>query len=477
MAHPDFSYATISELGHALRSGAVSPVELTTNALERIESLNAKLHAFITLTPERALAEAKAAETAFRSRQILGPLFGIPYAVKDIFDVEGQPTTAGSRLLADNVAVRDCTVVHKLKQCGMIHIGKNHLVQFASDIVGINHDQGTPHNPWAKVPHVPGGSSSGSAVAVAAGLVPFAMGSDTGGSIRTPAALCGVVGLKTTVGRISRAGVYPLSATFDSIGLLARSVKDAAIVCSAIQGEDAYDDATMRVPDQEMLSGLDSGVADLKIAMGESVFFDDVDHAIEEAVRAGGEVLRMLGAHVFSMELPEIEEAEAIPERFLGMAVEAYQSNKVLLEGRAGVIDPIVNWMFRGKTVAAPDYFALLQHRDRLRRGVCERLSDVDAVLVPTVATPAHPTHVVDADEETYSRHQAKYVRNTTLGNFLGLCGVSVPCGFTAEGLPIGMMVYARPFEEAAALRVAHAYEQATDWHRRQPDLRWASRG
>ena len=220
MSDPALAFESITGLAAKIRAGQLSPVALTEALLDRITALDGRLHAFIAITRERALAEARAAELAIRGGQDLGPLHGIPYAAKDLIDVRGVPTTAGTRLLAGNVAKDDAAVVRRLAGAGMVLVGKTYTVQFAFGGVGANHDQGTPHNPWHATHHVPGGSSSGSAVAVAAGLVPMALGSDTGGSVRLPASLCGTVGLKTTVGRVSRAGVYPLSFTFDSIGPL-----------------------------------------------------------------------------------------------------------------------------------------------------------------------------------------------------------------------------------------------------------------
>ncbi len=211
-------FESIASLSARIRAGQLSPVEVAEALLGRIDTFDGRLRSFIRVLRERALAQAHAAEGALKSGADLGPLHGIPYAAKDLFDVKGVPTTAGTRLLANNIAAEDCTVVRKLTAAGMVLLGKTYTVQFAYGAVGINHDQGTPHNPWHPVAHAPGGSSSGSAVAVAAGLAPMALGSDTGGSVRVPAALCGIVGLKTTVGRVSRAGVFPLCWTLDSVG-------------------------------------------------------------------------------------------------------------------------------------------------------------------------------------------------------------------------------------------------------------------
>ena len=472
------AFEGIGSLAGKIRQGGVSPVALTEDLLARIDALDPRLHAFIALTRERALGQARAAESALRSGQDLGPLHGIPYAAKDLYDVAGLPTTAGTRVLKDNVAAADCAAVRRLSAAGMVLVGKTHTVQFAFGGVGINHDHGTPHNPWHQVPHAPGGSSSGSGVAVAAGLVPMALGTDTGGSVRIPAALCGTVGLKTTVGRISRAGVYPLSFTLDSVGPLTRSVEDAALVYQALQGPDFDDETTVGVPHSEVLGDLRRGVRGLRIAFGETVFFDGVDAEVDKAVRQAGQVFRGLGAHVDSMAVPEAAEAMAEQRRALMVAAEALAVNGHLLDKHLDALDPIVtSRMAAGRTFPATDYFAVLRQWAALRRRLVRTLADVDALIVPATMIPARPVSVIDATPESYSEHNSKYLRNTSLGNTLNLCAVNLPCGFSAEGLPIGLMIYAKPFDEATALRVAWAYEQATDWKTRRPDLTWAAGG
>jgi aspartyl-tRNA(Asn)/glutamyl-tRNA(Gln) amidotransferase subunit A len=471
----DLAFDSIATLGARIREGSLGPVALAEALLARIEALNPRLHAFIAVTRERALAEARAAELALRGGQDLGPLHGIPYAAKDLFDVRGVPTTAGTRLLAGNVAAEDAAVVHRLAAAGMVILGKTYTVQFAFGGVGVNHDQGTPHNPWHATPHVPGGSSSGSAVAVAAGLAPMALGSDTGGSVRLPAALCGTVGLKTTVGRVSRAGVYPLSWTLDSVGPLTRTVEDAALAYQAMQGSDLRDETTAGVAPHDAVATLRDGVRGLRLAFPETLFFDDVEPGVERAVREAGAVFRSLGALVQSVKLPEAAEAMAEQRRALAIAAEACAVNGRFLDQHFDALDPVVaHRMIGGRQLTAPDYFALLRQWADLRRRVVARLADVDALLVPTTPLAARPVDEVDRTRESYSQFNARYLRNTAVGNILALCGVSIPCGFTVEGLPIGLLVYAKPFHEDVALRVAYAYEQATEWHRRRPDLTWA---
>jgi aspartyl-tRNA(Asn)/glutamyl-tRNA(Gln) amidotransferase subunit A len=468
-------FMTIAALGAAMRSGAASPVQVAEATLARIAALDKRLHAFIATTGQRALAEARAAEILLRSGCDLGPLHGIPYAAKDLYDVAGQATTAGTRLLGGNTAARDCAAVRRLAAAGMVLVGKTHTVQFAFGGVGINHDQGTPHNPWHAVPHAPGGSSSGSGVAVGAGLVPMALGSDTGGSVRIPAALCGTVGLKTTVGRISRAGVYPLSWTLDSVGPLTRTVEDAALVHHALQGSDSADETTAGVAPGDVLSALKSGVKGLRVAFGETVFFDDVAPEISAAVREAGRVLGGLGAQVGSVVTPEVAEAAGDQRRALMIAAEALAVNGRFVDEQFDALDPIVaHRMKGGRQLSATDYFAVLRQWAALRARIVRTLADVDALLVPATQIPPRPIAAIDASPESYADANLRYLRNTALGNILNLCAVTLPCGFTPDGLPLGLMIYAKPFDEATALRVAWAYEQATEWHRRRPDLAWA---
>lgn len=474
----DAHVRSVAELSAAIRAREVSPVEVTEQVLARIDLLDPELGAFVTVTRERAMAEARAAEAAIAAGSWRGPLHGIPYAVKDLFDVAGFPTMAGCRLLAGNVASRDGAAVRRLAAAGMVLVGKTHTVQFAFGGVGINHDAGTPHNPWRDEAYAPGGSSSGSAVAVASGMVPVALGTDTGGSVRVPASLCGVTGLKTTVGRVSRAGVFPLSSSFDSVGPLARTVEDAALVYEAIVGADPDDTSTLRPGDapgpHDVLTSLRDGVSGLRLAFAETVFFDGADPEVTAAVRAAGEVFAGLGASVSSMAVPEVDlvmgEGESERARSLVIAAEGCAFHRSILRDHADELDPVVSRRFLlGFELSAPDYVATLRRFEEARVRLARRLVDVDALLVPTTMIAARPIAEIDADPDTYARVNGQYLRNTAVGNLLGLCAVSVPCGFTREGLPIGLMVYAKPFAEATALRVAWAFEQATDWHARRP--------
>jgi len=468
-------YQTIGSLARGIREGKLSPVELTEHCLSRIASLDGKLNAFRLVCRERAMSQARAAEIALKGGQDLGPLHGIPYAAKDLFDVMGVPTTAGTSLLESNTAEEDSTAIHRLTRAGMIMLGKTNTVQFAYSGVGINHDHGTPHNPWRQTHHVPGGSSSGSAVAIAAGMVPMALGTDTGGSVRIPAALCATAGLKTTVGRISRAGVYPLSWSLDSVGVLARSVEDTALVYQCLHGPDLKDETTLGQLPHDILKGLKDGVKGLRLVFGESLFGENVHPDVERAVRECGPVFKGLGARVDSIQFPEAEEAGQLNPRGLIIAAEAYTLNKKWLEEHFNELDPVVAFrMIKGKEISATEYLQNSLDWKRLRAKVNHSLRDVDALLVPATIIPAVPVAEADADMDTYSDRNMSYLRNTIVGNILNLCGLTVPCGFTAEGLPVGLMIYGKPFQEDVVLRVGYAFQQATTWHKRTPDLTWA---
>ncbi len=474
MTESPFHYLTLAELAREIRKGRISPVEIVEHHLTRIESLDADLNAYRMVCRERALAAAQAAATALKAGQDLGPLHGIPYAAKDLFDVRALPTTAGSHLLERRVAGEDAFVIQKLTQAGMVFLGKTNTVQFAYGGVGINHDHGTPHNPWQQVPYAPGGSSSGSAVAVASGMAPMALGSDTGGSVRIPASLCGITGLKTTVGRISRSGVFPLSGSLDSVGVFARTVEDTALAYEQIQGFDLQDETTWARRPEDILRGLKGGVRGFRLAFAESFFWEDVDPEIEKSVRETGKVFEDLGARVESIHFPVAEETFRRNANAVVLAAEAYTLNREWVEEHYDQLDPIVaTRLVKGKEISASDYVECRHDLKKLRAKAGEALRDVEALLVPTTIIPARPLAEVDADLETYTHYNLAYLRNTSIGNALNLCGLSVPCGFTRQGLPAGLMIYARPFREDTVVRIGHAFQDATSWHKKHPDLSW----
>jgi aspartyl-tRNA(Asn)/glutamyl-tRNA(Gln) amidotransferase subunit A len=471
-------YQSITDLADSLRRGEITSTQLVTHLLARIESVDGKLNAFRMTCPERTLAEAHSADLSLKDGKGAGILHGIPYAAKDLFDVKGLPTAAGSRLLEKNLAADDAEAIRRLSLAGMVFAGKTNTVQFAFSGVGINHDHGTPHNPWKQTHHIPGGSSSGSAVAVAAGLVPMALGTDTGGSVRVPAALCGTVGLKTTVGRISRAGVYPLSWTLDSVGVFTRAVEDAALVYQNLQGADVNDEITLGHASHDVLNDLKGGVQGLRLAFAESVFWEDLHPEVAKAVRRCGDVFKELGAQVSSIDFNEASEARQLNPGGVTIASEGYTLNQKWLEEHFEELDPVVaHRMIKGRDVTAGQYLLNSYLARQLRAKAGNTLKDVDALLVPTTPVPARPVAEVDTDMDTYLANNIRYLRNTSIGNILNFCGLSVPCGFTESGLPIGLLIYGKPFREDVILRAGYAFQQATDWHRHQPDLSWVQDG
>ncbi|NND74667.1 MAG: amidase [Ilumatobacter sp.] len=452
----------LAALSGRLQRREVSPVELANDVLDRIEAENSRLKAFVGVTRERALAEAAQAERELAAGESRGPLHGIPYAVKDLFDVADEATGAGSHLLADNAATADAEVVRRLSDAGMVLVGKTHTVQFAFGGAGINHDTATPHNPRKTDHYVPGGSSSGSAVAVAAGLVPLALGSDTSGSVRIPASLCGITGLKTTVGQISRNGVYPLSPTLDSVGPLTRTATDSAIAFAAMR------DATAPAAAAQHDRSDPSDLSGMRLAFVETFFFDDADPAVVAAVRAAGDVLAELGAEVTSIGAPELNEVLA-GLRARTVQAEGYAINRTFLEQHFDELDPVVaHRMADGRELAAIDFVEAFEAWKRIGRTFAERTAGIDAWLAPATMIPAKPVAEVDADLDTYLRINGQYLRNTSIGNRLEWCGLSVPCG-DSDGLPIGLMIQAPPNHEQVVLRIGAAYQHATDWHRLSP--------
>ena len=474
MSGTPLHYRTITELAAMLRAGETTPTSLTEYLLARVEKLNGPLTAFNLVTADRAMAEAEAAEALLKSGHDLGPLHGIPYAVKDLYDIVGLPTTAGSRTVDMTPKTEESEVTKRLAAAGMVVLGKTITVEFAKGIVGINNIQGTPHNPWAETHHVPGGSSAGTAVAVASGMAPMGLGSDTGGSVRVPAGLSGTVGLKSTVGRVSRFGIFPLSWTFDSVGPLTRSVEDAALVHQILQGEDPRDDATMGVRPDDVLRNLKAGAKGLRIGIPQHAYFDEVNVEVDKAVRAAAEVFRDLGATVENVAYPEAAEVSAMAIVING--VEAAVIHEDRLENQVAEMDPVVGpRMLSERDFLATDYVKQMNVLKALRGSQMETLRDVDVVLSPATRIPALPVSTIDVSFDTYLAYAGQYMANTNIGNRLGLCGLTLPCGFTSNGLPVGLLLNGKPFQEATVLRAGYAYEQATDWSSARPNLDWAS--
>lgn len=462
----NLTYCPLYRLGELIEEGRLSPVELTQHFLERIERLDDRSNTFKEVTAERALAAAGAAETALAGNHRLGPLHGVPLAVKDLFDVAGLPTTGGSRLLY-RVAVRDATAWARLAAAGAVLLGKTHMVEFAFGGVGINHHYGTPRNPWdAKTARIPGGSSSGSGAAVAAGLAPAALGTDTGGSVRIPASFCGLVGLKPTFGRVSNAGALPLDPTLDSVGPMVRCVRDAALLFGLLVGPDPADSSTWDQP--AWAEDPQTAVGGLRLGLPQQLFWEDTQPQVADAVRRAAARFAELGAQVEEVSLPELDELMRLRQRGSLTAVESYLYYREWLDTRADEFDPIVSVrMLAGKDIAGHEFLALQRDLEDLRQRFHSKMQSYDALLTPTTPFTALP--VEEADTDAYGRINILCLRNTSVANQLGLPALSLPCGFDDDGLPIGLHLIGRPFAEATLLRLGQAYEEATDWNERRP--------
>jgi aspartyl-tRNA(Asn)/glutamyl-tRNA(Gln) amidotransferase subunit A len=452
----------VHALSAAIQTRQLSPVELTDALLARIEKLDGKLHAFIALYGKEARLAAEAADRAIRSGHSVGPLHGIPIAIKDLVDLEGRVTTGGSKVWKDRVSRTTATLARKLVAAGMIVLGKTHTVEFAMGGWGTNQHMGTPWNPWdLEVPRSPGGSSSGSGVAVAARMAPCAIGTDTGGSVRLPAAWCGITGLKTTIGRISVHGVLPLAATLDTPGPMTRSVEDAAILFNLLQGPDPLDPQTLRHAPDDPLPTLKRGVAGLRLAVLAKAERAGIDAEMLAAYDASIETLARLGARIVEVALPRrFNDFAALTGRIIG--AEGYSYVGDIVDNPELPVDAAVRpriWL--GKDLSARDYLHALAQREAMKHEFAGPLAEVDALLTPTTATPAVPVAEIDQ-----ASTPAVFTR---MVNFLDLCALAVPNGVSRRGLPTSLHIICKGYDEATALRIGWAYEQATEWHAKRP--------
>ncbi len=455
-------WATVAELSRAFGARTLSPVDAVEALLGRIRRRNPALHAYIAVYEADARLAAEAADKAIRAGHRVGPFHGVPIALKDLVDLEGRVTTGGSKVWADRVSPVTATLADRLIAAGMIVLGKTHTVEFAMGSWGTNTHMGTPRNPWDLTVHrTPGGSSSGSAVAVAAGLAPAAIGTDTGGSVRVPAAWCGIVGLKVTAGRISTYGVLPLSSTLDTPGPLARSVEDAALIFRALNGPDPRDPQTLAWTPVDPLPALRRGVAGLRLAVLPDSERVGVDKEVLVAYDAAVDALAKLGASIVRVALPHrLSDYAAATGRIIG--AEGYQFVGHIVDDESLPTDPHVRPRIQlGRTISARDYLRTLAQREEHKRAFATALADVDALLTPTAQTVAIPVDKID------QRGTAAHFTRT--GNYLGLCGVAVPSGFTAGGLPTSFQILCHAGDEALALRIGWAYEEATGWMARRP--------
>jgi aspartyl-tRNA(Asn)/glutamyl-tRNA(Gln) amidotransferase subunit A len=453
---------TIIEASGLLRQKKLSPIDLTKACLDRIDRLNPTLNAFITITRESAIADAETAEREINQGKWRGPLHGIPIGLKDLIDTAGVKTTCGSALFAERVPAEDAEIVQRLKRAGAVIVGKQNLQEFAWGGTSASSHYGPVHNPW-NVERIAGGSSGGSAAAVAAGMCFAAIGTDTGGSIREPAAFCGIVGLKPTYGRVSTSGVFPLSWSLDHVGPICRSVADTALMLEAIAGYDRLDFTSIDYPMEKYAESL--GVSRrLRIGVARQLFFHGLDpetgRAIENAIKVIGE----MSSDVVEIELPDVPTTVQAPEvcavhkKYFDSSPELYRKWMRERLKQATAIDTV-------------SYIQGVQQMQRIRRSISDVFEKVDLIVTPT--TPVPPITIAEALEMTLPGPAGElWLRNTRPFNIYGLPTISIPCGFTSAGLPIGLQIAGPHFDEGRVLTLAHAFEQATGWHTRVPTLR-----
>jgi aspartyl-tRNA(Asn)/glutamyl-tRNA(Gln) amidotransferase subunit A len=459
----------ILEAGRALRSKKVSSVELTTEALTSISRLEGKLNSFLTVTGELAQDQARRADAELARGIDRGPLHGIPIAIKDVYETKGVRTTCGSKLFENNIPERDAAVVEKLQAAGAVSVGKTHMHELAYGVTSNNPHFGPVHNPW-DLDRIPGGSSGGSGAAVAAGTVFMATGSDTGGSIRMPAAYCGTVGLKPTFGRVSRYGVLPLDFSLDHMGPLTRTVRDAAIVLNAIAGYDPRDDSSSREPVKDYVPAERAQIDGVRIGVPENFYLERADPDVVAAVRSAAQTAAYLRAQLVPVKVPDIAALNTVGRIIL--LVEAAACMERFLDRRADFGADVLALLDQGGLVAGTDYVNAQRMRRVLRDEFRVLFRSIDCLFTPTVPIGAPKIGQTTIDicgrEEDVRLASTKFLRGI---NVLGWPALSVPCGLTSGGLPIGLQILGRPFEEDLILRVGAALEDATEHHKRRPVL------
>ena len=461
---------SLSEASRLLRQKRISPVELAQACLARIESLNPTLNAFITVTAESALATARSAEAQIARGGWKGPLHGIPIAVKDLLDTAGVRTTAASALFKDRVPAQDAEVVRRLRAAGAVLLGKLNMHELAFGGSSAISYFGAVHNPW-DVAYSPGGSSGGSAAALAGGLCYAALGSDTGGSIREPAAYCGIVGLKPTYGRVSTCGAIPLSWSLDHIGPMTRTVADAALVLQVIAGYDPQDPGSVDLPVPEYLTDIAASTSALRLGILKDYFYDNLHPELEAAMQSALSVLKSLtrSLHEVAPLATDGTYASVMNPYVAILTAEAYEFHKDYIAKSPELYQaPTLKRLRAGADVTLSAYIQSRRQLEQIRHAVARRFDDVDFLITPT--TPVPPFKIAELSDPNAARAmELQMLHNTRPVNMLGLPSISVPCGFTAARLPIGLQITGRPGAEAGVLRLAHAYERAAGWREIKP--------
>ena len=455
---------SITELIEKIQRKILSPVDLVGACLQRISKYDGKLHAFTEIYEQDARAAAEAADKAIRSGHTVGPLHGIPIALKDLIDIEGRVTTGGSAVWRERRSKETATLAQKLISAGMIVIGKTHTVEFAFGGWGTNQHLGTPWNPWDMKTHrVPGGSSSGSGVAVAARMVPCAIGTDTGGSVRIPAAWCGISALKTTVGRISTHGVLPLSPSLDTPGPMTRTIADAAILLEVLQGNDPRDIRTLALKNVDPFRDLQRGVKGLRFARIPSQERAGINEEVLNAYDRSIDQFSNMGAEIVELHLPRSFRAYGETSGRI-MSAESYAELSEIVDDMSLPVDEAVRFRVRaGASISSREYLRALAEKNQLQHEYHTATEGIDAVIIPVTQTPA--ILVAEADQVVPPTFLTRWV------NFLNLTSVALPNGLCSAGLPLSMQAVCRAGEEALALRIGWSWQDATEWHHLCPPI------
>ena len=466
----ELCYLSAGELSRLIQQGDVSPVEVVEAHLARVEALEPTLNSFITLLPDQAMAAARRAEGQIRGGRYRGPLHGIPLGLKDLYHVGGVRNTSGSRIFDSFVPSADCTIASRFGQAGAILLGKMNMHQLAYGPTGENPDYGHMHNPWDPE-RIAGGSSGGSGSAAASGQCTLTMGSDTGGSIRIPSALCGLAGLKPTYGLLSRHGLTALSWSLDHPGPMARTVEDCALVLNAVAGYDPMDPASARVEVPDYTQALTGDIRGLRVGVPREFFEVPLDPEVEAAVRKAIDLLGEMGAQVSEVSWPTYHHSVSISSTILMAEATACHADLVRDHGPQ-LYPPVRTRLESGFFISAADYVQAQRARTLLVQESRELLREVDILAGPAlpVTAPTIGATRLQVGDSTVGA-TAALTQYTRAFNVNGFPAISVPCGFSREGLPIGLQLGGRPFDDGTVLRAAHAYEQATDWHLRRPQL------
>ena len=458
-------HPTIEKLSQRIRAREISPVELTQDCLGCIERLNPKLNAFITVLADSALGEARRAEQEIFRGNYRGPLHGIPIGLKDILDTVGVPTTAASALFKDRIPAEDAEVVRRLRAAGAVILGKQNLHEFAYGGSSLISFYGEVRNPWDTT-RITGGSSGGSAASVSVGMGLAAVGTDTAGSVRLPAAYCGVVGLKPTYGRVSARGVVPLSWSFDHVGPIASSVFDAALMLNVLAGYDTGDPASVDVIVADYTRGLGEALPGLRIGLPRAFFFENLESEVAGAIENAIQVFRELGA-----EIRDEMRLDVSTDRTLSSA-ESWAYHKPFVARSPELYQPATLARIKsGENISAEDVLRARQELSTARQAIGKTFEDADVLLTPTVPILSPRIADLHKNPENLRPAELMMLRNTRPFNVWGIPAISVPCGFTKDGMPIGLQLAAAPWREDLVLRAACAYERASEWHEKSPDV------